>query len=158
MFPMFNIGRSYGNWDEDHIGYLYCYNLSMNKKDFSKWTQQKKDIHNDKERPFFHEREIWFAQLGENIGFEQDGRGKNFLRPLIVFKKFNKEVFLAIPLTTNQKTGKFYFNFTFIGEEVSTAILSQIRLVDAKRLVYKTGSISPDDFVVLKEKFKQLIA
>ena len=43
------------------------------KKDFKKWMEQKVKIHNDKTHPFFHEREVWFSSLGENIGFEQDG-------------------------------------------------------------------------------------
>jgi len=46
-----------------------------------------------KVRPFFHGREIWFCAIGANIRFEQDGSGTEFLRPVVIIKKFNKEVF-----------------------------------------------------------------
>ena len=102
-------------------------------KDFKEWHNQKSDLHENKVRAFFHEREVWFASVGMNIGFEQDGRGDTFLRPVIVLKKFNNEVLWCIPLTRNQKIGKYYYLFS-LGSEVSTAILFQIRLIDCKRL------------------------
>ena len=93
------------------------------------------------------------------MGFEQDGRGDEFLRPLIVLKKFNNEVLWGIPLTKVRKKDKpFYFIFSFHSHRETTAILSQIRLIDAKRLKYKTGDISEEDFQSLKAKIKQLLA
>src|SRR3990167_8549365 len=102
-------------------------------KNFKNWHKIKHYLHNKKERPFFHEGEVWFCSLGENIGFEQDGRGKEFMRPVIILKKFNNEVLWGVPLTKNTKAGKYYFTFT-LKNMASTAILSQIRLIDAKRL------------------------
>src|SRR5882724_5784065 len=99
------------------------------KKDFKEWHTEKSDMEENKLRAFFHEREIWFSSLGVNIGFEQDGRGQRFLRPVIILKKFNNEVLWAIPLTKNQKKGKYYFSFS-MGKDESVAILSQIRLID----------------------------
>ena len=129
----------------------------MNKKDFQEWHTEKSDLHEHKVRAFFHEREVWFATLGVNVGFEQDGRGDKFLRPVIVLKKFNNEVLWCLPLTKNQKKGKYYFAFGLNGE-VSTAILSQVRLIDAKRLQYKIGDMTPEQFAEIKEKLKQLLA
>ena len=102
------------------------------KKDFQKWHSQKRHIENERPRVFFKEREIWFCHLGENVGFEQDGRGDEFLRPIVVLKKFNNEK--------------------------SVAILSQIRLVDAKRLKYKMGDMKVEYFKVLKNKIRQFLA
>jgi mRNA interferase MazF len=71
------------------------------KKDYSEWHEKKTDIELSSEtRVFFHEREVWWCSLGANVGFEQDGKGIKFARPVIVFKKFNKEVFWALPLST----------------------------------------------------------
>jgi len=128
----------------------------MEHKDYSKWHEKKTTLHNIKKRPYFHEREVWFTTLGSNIGFEQDGRGDTFLRPVIILKKFNKSVALIIPLTKNNKKGAHYFNFTF-DDNTSTAILSQIRLIDTKRLEYKIGYISKEEFLGLKQKLTQLI-
>ena len=54
------------------------------KKDFDLWNTQKKITDNSENKKTFHEREIWFIKIGENIGFEQNGKGKDFLRPVIV--------------------------------------------------------------------------
>lgn len=128
------------------------------KKDFKKWHGQKQEIENDRPRVFFNEREIWFCYLGENVGYEQDGRGDEFLRPVVVLKKFNNEVLWATPLTKTKKKSKYYFSFVFNAEkDMSVAILSQIRLVDAKRLKYKIGDIKISDFEILKNKIRQLL-
>jgi len=127
------------------------------KKDYLAWHNEKEEVHHNKIRPGFYEREIWFCIMGNNIGFEQDGRGDKFLRPVVVVKKFNNEVLWAIPLTTKSKEGKHYFSFMLGNEGVSTAILSQLRLIDAKRLEYKIGNISKSDFKILKTKITQFL-
>jgi len=133
----------------------------MDKKtevEFNKWNQKKQKTHIEKQRPFFHEQEVWFCSLGANIGFEQDGRGSDFLRPVMILKKFNNQIFWALPMTKNAKEGKYYYIVSITGREQSALILSQIRLVDAKRLAYKIGSVKQDDFILIKEKIRQLLA
>ena len=76
-----------------------------------------------------------------------------------MLKKFNNEVLWAVPLTRTDKKNKYYFSFSFQEDgSVSTAILSQIRLMDAKRLKYKIGDMKVSDFTVLKNKIRQLLA
>lgn len=123
----------------------------MHKKDFDKWNIEKKLIDSFENKKTFHEREIWFIKIGENVGFEQNGKGEEFLRPVIVYKKFSKNVFWGIPLTKSNKQGKFYANFVF-KDARSSAILSQMRLFDSKRLKYKMGKMSAGDFNSVKEK------
>jgi mRNA-degrading endonuclease toxin of MazEF toxin-antitoxin module len=127
-------------------------------EDFNFWNEQKQAVHFDKQRPFFHEQEVWFCALGANIGFEQDGRGEGFLRPVLILRKFNNEICWALPMTKNIKQGAYYMAVSFRENEQSALILSQIRLVDAKRLVYKAGSIKQCDFERIKEKIRQLLA
>ena len=132
------------------------------KKDYRKWTPLKQTLNNDAgPRLFFHEREVWYCHLGENIGFEQDGRGEQYLRPVVIVRKFNNEVFWGVPLTRTQKNLPFYFTFVLQTDpstsEKSTAVLSQLRLVDAKRLRRLIGYVSEEDIVLLKEKLKGLI-
>lgn len=127
------------------------------KKDFQKWHSKKAQINENENRPHFHEREIWWCALGVNVGFEQDGGGEDFLRPVIVFKKFNNEIFWGIPLTHTKKNTAFYFQFTLEKDVLSTGILSQIRLIDASRLSYKLGDMTNEDFESLKKKFKALL-
>jgi len=124
---------------------------------FLYWHNLKCSLSESKNRPFFQEREIWFAFVGKNIGFEQDGKGEKFLRPVVVLKKFNNETFLAVSLTHSSKTGKFYYPFWVEGQ-VSTAILSQIKLMDAKRLSYRFGIVDEPTFTTLKTKIRQFLA
>lgn len=80
------------------------------------------------------------------------------MRPVVALKKFNNEIFWAIPLTKRPKKGPYYFAFMFGKKKKSVAILSQFRLVDAKRLKYKIGVIKMADFETLKIKIRQLLA
>ena len=132
------------------------------QKDYRNWHTKKRQVNDIEQRPFFHEREIWFCHLGENVGSEQDGKGEDFLRPIVIIRKFNKEIFWAVPLTKSKKqvTGtkaKYYFEFSFKKDVTSVAILSQIRLVDARRLDYTVGKIKEEGFKKLKEKLKELL-
>jgi|SRR3989344_3975189 len=129
----------------------------MHKKDYTIWHKIKTYIHNEKPRIYFHESEVWFCNLGMNVGFEQDGQGGECLRPVIVLRKFNNEIFWAIPLTKTRKEGKYYYPFSFQPNTESTAIISQIRLTDAKRLKYKIGSVSSKDLEQIKRKIKLLL-
>ena len=75
--------------------------MNKMKKDFDKWNIQKKAIHNSRKNKFYRNREVWWCDLGVNIGFEQDGTGDNNRRPILIIKGFSKEVCLIVPLTTS---------------------------------------------------------
>ena len=121
------------------------------KKEFKKWHNKKEKLHDEAPRLFFHEREVWWCSLGANIGFEQDGKGNTFARPILVLKKFNNEIFWALPLTTKIKDGRFYAP-VFLDDGISrNAILSQLRLIDAKRLIDKVGTISKENCQAIKK-------
>ena len=124
-------------------------------KKFDEWNKVKKNIHKSKSKIFFKERDIFYIKMGENIGFEQSGKGDIFLRPAIVLKKFNNSFFMGVPLTSTIKDGKYYFTFEFKGKN-SNAILSQIRPFDTKRIKHKIGMINKDYFKKLKEKIGKL--
>jgi len=85
-----------------------------------------------------------------------DGKGLNFARPVLVFKKFNNETFWAIPLTTKVKVGKYWFPVNLEDGVKRTAVLSQVRLVDAKRLYQKIGVLDEDNYQKLTEAFIKL--
>lgn len=125
-------------------------------KDFDKWNEKKKILHSDKVNFKFNQQDIFFMYIGKNIGFEQSG-GKDFLRPVLVYKKFNNRIFLGIPLTSKEKYDKFHYDFEYIKGTKSFAILSQVKLFDIKRAKFRDGKISKEDFQLLQEKFLSLI-
>ena len=92
---------------------------------FTRWLKLKIIIHHsDLGERYFHEREIWWASIGANIGFEQNGKNENYERPVLIIKKFNKEIFWGLPLTSKEKSGKYYFA-TEYNQRKSFVILSQ---------------------------------
>jgi mRNA interferase MazF len=116
----------------------------MNNYDF--WSSLKQNLdQNNNKIPFFNNREIWWSSLGLNIGDEEFGKGNNFVRPILVFKKFNNNLFFGIPMTTKQKESHFYYNFVFKAIPVS-AMLSQLRIFSSKRLRDKIGRVNQDEF------------
>lgn len=122
------------------------------KKDFQEWHKKKTDIeHSSDVRVFFHEREVWWCSLGSNVGFEQDGKGGKFARPVLVFKKFNKEIFWALPLSTRLKEGKFYSPIDLHDGVIRVAIISQLRLTDGKRLIDKIGVIDETNYADIQK-------
>ena len=119
-------------------------------KKYDDWNEVKKTVEGLKAL-YFHEREIFYAKIGENIGFEQSGKGDNYERPVLIVKKFNNRIFFGVPLSTTNKTGIFYYSFEFIKRKKSVAILSQHKLIDAKRLDRKIGVMSKSDFKNIKK-------
>lgn len=129
------------------------------EKDFDTWNVLKKNINNAPETSqnrYFKEREVWWCSLGVNIGDEQDGKNELFERPVLIFRIFNKGLVWIIPLTSKRKAGIYYYS---LGHESYqyTLILSQLRLVSAKRLGRKIFTLSSEHFKVVREKMKALM-
>ena len=75
-------------------------------KDFDRWNEAKKMINCAPFQQFVHMREVWWCSLGMNVGREEDGNEDFFERPVLVLKKFNEDMVLAIPMTTTEPCSK----------------------------------------------------
>jgi len=75
---------------------------------------------------------------------------------VIVLRKFNKNIFWGVPLTSSLRKGPYYYQFSFTWR-MSTALLSQMRLFDQKRLFRRIGFVSRDDFDELKKRAIRLL-
>ena len=125
-------------------------------KKFNEWNEVKINIDAKKQLALFKPRDIFWTNVGENVGREQDGKGLDFTRPVLVIKKFSKTMFFGIPLSSKRKEGSFFFEFSFQGK-ISTALLVQAKMYDVKRLDKKMGMIDTDNFKKLKEQLKILL-
>jgi mRNA interferase MazF len=125
-------------------------------KNFDDWNEIKKNINISSDNIYFKQRDIFWAKIGQNIGFEQNGKGVEFTRPVVIVKKYSKDMFLAVPLSTTVREGSFFFSFKF-QNKISTALLVQNRLISSKRLVRKIGKIDEENFYKLKNKLIDLI-
>lgn len=126
-------------------------------KNFDKWNEVKKRTEQKEDSAYFREREIYWANIGENIGYEQNGKGEDFMRPLLVFRKYSNKLFCGIPLSTTIREGSFFFNFQFLEDRKSSALLVQAKTFDVKRLDRKIGMIGKDDLKRLEQKMKELM-
>jgi mRNA interferase MazF len=125
---------------------------------FITWTKLKIRLHlkSDENHIGFKEREIWWSSLGINIGYEQDGKNDNFERPVLILKKFNKNIMWVLPMTSKNKTGGYYYQFERNDQKYSI-ILSQLRLISSKRLLRKIGMITEAEFGKVREEIKKLL-
>lgn len=126
-------------------------------KKFDNWNNQKKEVQEKNNIPYFYEREIWYISMWLNVWYEQDWRGDNFYRPVIIVKKFSKDIFWWISLSSKEKLWQYYYNFKDSNNKKQFAIISQFKLYSSKRLVSKIWDIAKLDFKNLKEKIKSLI-
>lgn len=125
-------------------------------KKFNEWNEVKKETEHTVEKVYFKERDIFWTRVGENIGYEQNGKGDEFQRPILVVKKYTNDMFLGVPLSTTIREGSFYFQF-MLDDKISTALLVQHKLYSNKRLMKKMGMINKCDFDNLKMKLHNLI-
>ncbi len=106
--------------------------------------------------------QVWWASIGENIGNEQNGKGGQFLRPVIIIQTFRRNLCFIVPLTTNRLSGKEFMNIEWItrnGEKRSSvAMLSQARTLSTKRLIKRGGYIEVSLFHRLRAKFFSLLS
>jgi mRNA interferase MazF len=144
--------------------------FKRNLAEFVKWLKVKIRIHiSDNSMTFFHEREIWWANVGLNIGSEQNGKDAEFQRPVLVLKKFGHHIFWAIPLTSKKKDDKYRLEIKYkeyskntVGESIEEnksgiIILNQLRTLSSKRLIRKLGIMSEEEFNIVRNKVKEII-
>lgn len=127
------------------------------KKDFDKWNEIKKDIHYKNERRFYHPREICWCSLGVNVGFEQDGDGKEYQRPVLIFKGFSRNTCLIFPLTTSVKKHKMRIPVGMVDGKEASVIISQPKLIDTKRLVERIDFLDKEIFENIRKAVKDLL-
>ena len=126
-------------------------------KDFDKWNTQKKTVHNSGTNKFYRTREIWWCSLGINVGFEQDGIGTESQRPVLILRGLSKKTCLIAPLTTSSNKHPMRIFLGVVDNRKASAIISQIRIVDTKRLANKIGVVNKEKFEEIKKAVKNLI-
>lgn len=133
------------------------YNKYMSAVDeFDAWSKLKRRL--DKRSTFigFKEREVWWAYVGRNIGYEENGKGIEFIRPVLVVRVFNRRLCWVIPLTSVMRKGAYYFSVSHTNR-TSVALLAQLRALDSRRFIRRTGKISISDYQKLRELLLHLL-
>ena len=127
------------------------------QKDFDEWNKNKKITDRTNKFVNFYEREVWWYIAGLNVGVEIDGKHEFFIRPCIVLRKFNKEMLLAVPTTTQNKDNKYYYSVSGTDNKTYNSCLSQIRTISSKRLFRKIDTIKTTDYQQLLDKVSDMV-
>jgi len=126
---------------------------------FEYWSNLKQNINSTDESkiPYFREWQVWFISMWLNIGYEEDWKNEDYSRPVLILKKFSKDVFLWLPTTSIPKTWKFYYDIWEVNWINNFVILSQIKLYSSKRLLSRIWWKNKEMLIDIKKKISKLI-
>ena len=129
----------------------------MTLKDMDGWNEKKKRIDTVGRSKRYHRREIWWCALGVNIGSEQDGSSEEYRRPVLIVAGLGPDTCLVVPLTTSEREHSMRPSIGIVDGKKAHALLSQIRVVDTKRLVSKVGFLDKEIFEVIRKAVRNMI-
>lgn len=67
----------------------------MASKDYAAWHAKKIALNNSVSQAYFYEREVWWVAIGQNVGDEEDGKGYNFARPVLICENLTSRYFMG---------------------------------------------------------------
>jgi mRNA-degrading endonuclease toxin of MazEF toxin-antitoxin module len=82
------------------------------------------------------------------------GSYKDFERPVVVVKVYNKQSLIVLPITTKQKSDSFHYKIK-TGDKASWVKLTQMRMISTKRLLRKIDLLDQEAFSVLFDAWKK---
>lgn len=125
------------------------------QKDFDKWNEVKKTT--DAEQPrLYTVREVWWCRLGVNIGTEQNGSSENFVRPVLIILGLGPDACLIVPLTTSTRRHPLRVPIGDIDGRDAHANVSQLRIIDTRRLGEKIGFLDKEHFALIRKTVRNL--
>ena len=116
------------------------------KKEFDRWNEVLKRLNQRSRLSLFAEREVWMVAWGACSGSELDGKGLEFGRPVLIYKKLNSRKFFGIPLSGSKKYLPGWYAY-----DHGSLVIEEGRPLDANRLLYKKKKISQGDFKKIRE-------
>lgn len=126
------------------------------EKDFDAWNEVKKKT--DEEQPrLYTVRELWWCRLGVNVGTEQDGKGEWFVRPCVILRAFGPDACLVAPLTTSTREHPLRIAVGMVEGRDARANISQLRVIDTRRLERKIGFLEQDMFERVRKAARGLL-
>ena len=125
-------------------------------KGYDSWNEVKKKTNAEQPR-LYTVREIWWCRFGVNIGTELDGKGEWYVRPCVIMRGFGPDACLVVPLTTSPRRHALRVSIGSVEGQEARANLSQLRVVDTRRLERKIGFLEKSVFSKLRKAAKDLL-
>ncbi|WP_336607008.1 type II toxin-antitoxin system PemK/MazF family toxin [Campylobacter sp. RM9334] len=124
---------------------------------YDDWNEVKKKTNDNNKHKNIKIGEVYWVKIGLNIGYEVYGKGKDYARPVLVINKLfdsaGNRLFLGVPLSSKvyEKANKYRYVFDSNGS-LQTALLSQIKVFDNKRVMYQAKiKLLKNDFLNIKQ-------
>lgn len=121
------------------------------------WIKSKELLHYKNKLITYEDGDVVWCAIGQNVGYEINGKSDKFSRPVVVIKKCTNNIFIGIPLSTkinlnhNDVTGISFQDVNQI------AILNQVRSFDARRVYHNIGKLETEAFLKIKSDFINLL-
>ena len=126
-------------------------------KDFDKWNEVKKIVHNEERKVNIRAGEIRWVSFGVNVGSEIDGKGLSFTRPALILHVIGSHLAFILPMSTKVKDVAGYIPFIWKG--VTTALcIHQVRIVSTKRVLSRKGRMSQNKLKVIKKEVSKFFS
>lgn len=136
--------------------------MTIEYKDYKKWMDVKSVLQAGAVKASstigYREGDIFWMCIGENVGYEEDGKGEQYLRPVLVLAGISKTLFLGAPLSLILKKGRFYYQIT-VRNRINTVMFNQVRVFDTARIFNKgrMGHLDRSSLLGLKRVFREMI-
>ena len=126
--------------------------------DFDKWNNLKQEIDSSAtiDRKVYL-GDVWWCNLGKNIGSEEDGKHQDFSRPILILKVLSKNTYLVAPLTTSKNKHYFRIPIGDVDGKEAKAIISQIKVIDKRRLQERIKHLSKSKMQRIKKSVKDIL-
>lgn len=129
--------------------------LEQEINDYNLWNVVKIQIATAKPKNI-QNGHIYWTKIGKNVGCEVFGKNANFIRPVLVIKRFDikSSLFLGIPLSSKIKNNPQSYIFTDSKGKRQNALLNQMRVFDTRRIVSRCSKINENELQKIRDKIK----
>jgi len=126
-------------------------------KDFDSWNDKKKNIDIKTSLNYCRDRQVWWCCLGLNIGIEENGKGSSYERPVLILKNLSAQSALIVPFTTSKNTHPMRISTGTILKKETSVILSQLRVIDTRRISEKITTLDSEMFQKIKRAIREML-
>lgn len=130
--------------------------MSKYRKDFVGWAKVAEEIEGRERRAEVKVGAVYWANIGENVGSELLGKGRDFSRPVLILAQFNFRMVLAIPITSRIHDQRGYREIVVAGK-LERLALEQTRPIDVLRIGDFLDEVAPDEMEKIRKHWMRLM-
>lgn len=126
------------------------------RKDFVGWAKVAEEVEKRERRSEVKVGAIYWANIGENIGSELVGKGRDFARPVLILAQFNFRMVLVIPITSRIHDQRGYHEIVVAGK-LERLALEQARPIDVLRIGDFLDEVAPSELEKIRKHWMKLM-